>query len=73
MVDQVRGLHPSVGRTLSSGLGELQEHVAEVRDGLAVEGEQLSQLTMAISDALVNLNVLPFGASLPNCSRPRVS
>jgi hypothetical protein len=33
--------------------------VVRVRDGRAVEGEQLSRLTMAISDALVVLNVLP--------------
>jgi hypothetical protein len=57
--DQVRGLHPSIGRNLSSELEELWEHVAEVRDGHAVEGKQLSWLTMAISNALVNLNVLP--------------
>jgi hypothetical protein len=30
-----------------------------VRDGHAVDGEQLSQLTMAISDTVVDLNVLP--------------
>jgi hypothetical protein len=33
--------------------------VAGVRDERAVEGEQLSRLTMAVSDALVDLNVLP--------------
>jgi hypothetical protein len=58
-MDQVRGLHPSVRRNLSSELGELLEYVAGVRDGRAVEGEQLSWLTMAISDALVDLNMLP--------------
>jgi hypothetical protein len=42
-----------------SELEELRERVAEVRAGRAVEGEQLSWLTMAISDALVDLNVLP--------------
>jgi hypothetical protein len=57
--DQVRGLHPSIRRNLSLKLGELWERVAGVRDDRAVEGEQLSQLTMAISDALVDLNVLP--------------
>jgi hypothetical protein len=27
-MDQARGLHPSIGRNLSSELGELREHVA---------------------------------------------
>jgi hypothetical protein len=58
-MDQVWGLHPSVGRNLSLELGELQKRVAGVRYGLTVEGEQLSWLTMAISDALVDLNVFP--------------
>jgi hypothetical protein len=52
------GLHPSVRRNLSSELGELRERVVGARAGRAVEGEQLSRLTMAISDALVDLNVL---------------
>jgi hypothetical protein len=33
--------------------------VAEVRASRAIEGKQLSRLTMAISDTLVDLNVLP--------------
>jgi hypothetical protein len=57
--DQAQGLHPFIGMNLSSELGELQERVAGVRHSHAVEGEQLSRLTMAIFDALVNLNVLP--------------
>jgi hypothetical protein len=57
--DQVWCLHPSVRRNFSLELGELWERVAGVRDGRAVEGEQLSRLTMAVSDALVDLNVLP--------------
>jgi hypothetical protein len=48
-----------VGKDLLLELEELQERVAGVRAGRAVEGEQLSLLTMAISEALVNLNVLP--------------
>jgi hypothetical protein len=58
-VDYAQGLHPSVGRNLSLEFGELWERVAGVRAGHAVEGKQLSRLTMAISDALVDLNVLP--------------
>jgi hypothetical protein len=56
--DQVRGLHPSVRRDLLSKLGELRGRVAGARDGRAIEVQQLSRLTMAISDALVDLNVL---------------
>jgi hypothetical protein len=58
-MDQVRGVHPSIGRNLLSELGELWERVVGVRDGHAIEGEQLSRLTMAISDTLVDLKVLP--------------
>jgi hypothetical protein len=54
----VRGLHPSVRRDLLSKLGELRGRVAGARDGRAIEVQQLSRLTMAISDALVDLNVL---------------
>jgi hypothetical protein len=59
ITDQAQGFHPSIRRNLLSELEELRERVAEVRAGRAVEGEQLSWLTMAISDALVDLNVLP--------------
>jgi hypothetical protein len=58
-MEHVGGLHPCIGRNLSSELGELQEHVARVRAGHAIEGEQQSWLTMAICDALVDLNMLP--------------
>jgi hypothetical protein len=58
-MDQVQVLHPSVGRNLLSELGELLERVAGVRNGHAIEGEQQSMLTMAISDALVDLDVFP--------------
>jgi hypothetical protein len=57
-VDQEQGLHPSVGGNLSSELGEVRERIAGVRAGHAIAGEQLSWLTMAISNALVDLNVL---------------
>jgi hypothetical protein len=40
-------------------LGKLHEHVAEVDDNCDVEGKQLSRSTMEISNALVDLNVLP--------------
>jgi hypothetical protein len=58
-VDHVWGPHPSIGQNLSSELGELQERGGRVRDSRTIEGEQLSRLTMATSDALVDLNVLP--------------
>jgi hypothetical protein len=40
-------------------LGKLCKHVAEVEDDHTVEAEQLSRLTMEISNALVDLNVMP--------------
>jgi hypothetical protein len=40
-------------------LGKLRERVAEVEDNHAAEAEQLSQSTMEISNALVDLNVMP--------------
>jgi hypothetical protein len=44
---------------LPSELGKLSERVAVVEDDRAAEAEQLSQLTMEISNALVILNVVP--------------
>jgi hypothetical protein len=40
-------------------LGKLRKRVGEVEDDHAVEAEQLSRLTKEISNALVDLNVLP--------------
>jgi hypothetical protein len=40
-------------------LGKLHERMAEVEDDRAVEAKQLSRSTMEISNALVNLNMLP--------------
>jgi hypothetical protein len=57
--DQARGLYPPDGRNLWSELGKLHERMAEVEDDHAVEAKQLSRSTMEISNALVNLNVLP--------------
>jgi hypothetical protein len=57
--DQVRGLYPSDGRDLPSELGKLHERVAKVEDNHAAKAEQLSRWTMDISDALVDLNVMP--------------
>jgi hypothetical protein len=73
IADQVRGLHPFVEMNLSSELGELWECVVEVRANRAIEGEQLSWLTMAISDALVDLNVLPIQGIPGNHNQSRVS
>jgi hypothetical protein len=58
-VDHVRGLHRSVERNLLLELREVQERVTGARDGRAFEVEQLSWLAMAISETLVDLNVLP--------------
>jgi chemotaxis protein histidine kinase CheA len=40
-------------------LGKIHEHVAEVEDDRAAEAEQLSRSTMEISNALVNMNMMP--------------
>jgi hypothetical protein len=67
--DQAWGLYPPDRRDLPSELGKLRKHVAEVEDDHVVEVEQLSRLTMEISNALVDLNVMPIqGIS----SRPRL-
>jgi hypothetical protein len=50
-------------------LGKLSEHVAVVEDDHAAEAEQLSQLTIEISNALVILNVVPI-QGIP--SQPRL-
>jgi hypothetical protein len=57
--DQARGLYPPDGRDLPLELDKLRKHVAEVEDDRAIEAKQLSQLTMEISNALVDLNVMP--------------
>jgi hypothetical protein len=57
--DQARGLYPHDGRDLLSKLGKLRECVVEVEEDRTVEAEQLSQLTIKISNVLVNLNVMP--------------
>jgi hypothetical protein len=57
--NQARGLYPPDRRNLPSELGSLRERVAEVEVDRAIEVEQLSWLTMEISNALVDLNVLP--------------
>jgi hypothetical protein len=57
--DQAWGLYPPNGRDLLLELGKLRKRVGEVEDDHAVEAEQLSRLTKEISNALVDLNVLP--------------
>jgi hypothetical protein len=47
------------GRDLPSELGKLCGCVAEVQNDRATEGEQLAWSTMEISNALVNLNMMP--------------
>jgi hypothetical protein len=44
---------------LPSELGKIRECKAEVEDDRAVEAKQLSWSTMEISNALIDLNVLP--------------
>jgi hypothetical protein len=57
--DQARELYPSDGRDLASELGKLHKRMAEVEDDRIVDAKQLSCSTFEISNALVNLNVLP--------------
>jgi hypothetical protein len=57
--DQARCLYPPNGWSLPSELGKLCERIAGTEDDRAVEAKQLSRLIREISDALVDLNVLP--------------
>jgi hypothetical protein len=57
--DQARCLYPPSRRSLPSELGKLCERIAGTEDDHTVEAEQLSQSIREISNALVNLNVLP--------------
>jgi hypothetical protein len=55
----VHGLHPFDGRDLSTELEGLHMHVDGVEGECATEVRQLSQLVMEISNALVDLGMLP--------------
>jgi hypothetical protein len=57
--EQVRGLHSFDGWDLSAEQGELHTRVAEVEDEHIVEAKKLSMLVVGISNALVNLGMLP--------------
>jgi hypothetical protein len=57
--DQARGLYFFDGRDLPAEMEKLCERVAGVEDDHAIEVELLSRLVRGISDALVDLNVLP--------------
>jgi hypothetical protein len=56
---QVRGLHPPDGRDLSVELEETRACVDGINGEHAAEAERLSQLVMGISNALVDLGMLP--------------
>jgi hypothetical protein len=57
--DQAQGLYPPGDRSLPSELGKHHDRIAGTEDDRAVEVEQLSRLIREISDAQVDLNVLP--------------
>jgi hypothetical protein len=57
--DQARGLYSFDGRDLSAEVEKLRKRVVGVEDEQAIEVEQLSWSVREISDALVDLNVLP--------------
>jgi hypothetical protein len=67
--DQAWGLYPLDWRDLPSELGKLHDCVAEVEDNRATKAEQLSWSTMKISNALVDLNMMPI-QGIP--SQPRL-
>jgi hypothetical protein len=53
------GLHPPNGRVLSMELGQTCTHVDRINGERATEAGQLSQLVVGISNALVDLGMLP--------------
>jgi hypothetical protein len=59
---------PPNGSDQLSELGKLRERVVEVEDDRVIEAEKLSWSTMEISNALVDLNVLPI-QGIPSQSR----
>jgi hypothetical protein len=67
--DQAWALYTPDGRDLSSKLGRHYECVAEVEDDHSTEVEQLSWSTMEISNALVDLHMMPI-QGIP--SQPRL-
>jgi hypothetical protein len=57
--EQECSLHPTNGRDLSLGLDTTRACMDRINDEHAAEARRLSQLVMGISDALVNLGMLP--------------
>jgi hypothetical protein len=57
--EQARGLHSFDKRDLSAKLEELHLHVAGVEDERAAEAGKLSMLVVGISNALVDVGMLP--------------
>jgi hypothetical protein len=58
-VERERGLHPLNGRDLSVKQGKIHARVDRINDELAAEAGQLSQQVIGISNALVDLGMLP--------------
>jgi hypothetical protein len=57
--EQARGLHPFDGRDLLAELEKLHRCVAGVEDKHATKAGKLSTLVVGISNALVDLGMLP--------------
>jgi hypothetical protein len=57
--EQARGLHPFDERDLPVELKEIRKHMDEIEGEHTAEAGQLSQLVMVISNALVDLGMLP--------------
>jgi hypothetical protein len=57
--EQERGLHPPDGQDLSAELDGTHTRMDRINGERAAEARRLSQLVVGISDALVNLGMLP--------------
>jgi hypothetical protein len=57
--EQARGLHPFDGQDLPAELEELHMRVIGAKDKRTAEAGKLSMLVMGISNALIDLGMLP--------------
>jgi hypothetical protein len=57
--EEACGLHPFDGRDLSVELEDIHAHVDMIEGERAIKAGQLLQLVMEISNALVDLGMLP--------------
>jgi hypothetical protein len=67
--EQAHGLHPFDRQDLSVELEEIRARVDEIKGECAAEAGQLSQLVVEISNALVNIGMLPVQDILPTSAQ----